>query len=875
MAFNAGAIFGTAKLNTGPWKGGLGTLVSATKVAAAAISAAFVVTMVKSIKKANEFQKAVSNVSTLVDTSAVSMFKMSKAVLNMNPALGDATELTNGLYQAFSAGASDLKEAMQITTDAAKFARAALTDTNTAVDVLTTAVNAYGKEMMDTTTASDLFFTTIKQGKITGEQLAGTIGQSIPLFASAGIELEQLSAGIAAMTKQGVNAANATTQLNGIVNSFLKPQEALNDLITEYGYESGAALLKAEGLTGALKLVEDATDGDAAAMAELLPNIRALRGAMALTGVGGEELNRILIEMESSSNATAEAFDKQEKTFATFGNAAGQVFTIIGNIGKALLDEVVVGLTESAIQMRDFLQTEEAMFGFAQVVGFVAGSFSAIKTAVTILWETLKNTLQPVIDVMRETFAEIFESFNSEGVNSSVILAGAMKSLGIAIAIPVNVISTLVNLIVTLVKSTKLGAQSVGNFFKVMKGEMSFKEFRAQAQAVNAEVGDLWKDFGQDTKDIWTPMIDQLKSFTDDVKAGAEDIRSNVSISYDNATNWVLKNYKEWVAGAKKTAADIKDEQEEITDSHKEGAEERIDNTESEVQKQIEARRREAQRQREIDREIREAKEVEMQLWEDALREYYARQEELEKEQLEKWRLNWQARVEIVNQHLTLITDTIGYGFSTFGAIASQFYTNEKARMENEYNDQLDILDSQLASQAITQEQYNERKEVLDEKYRKKQNELAKKQFETQKALDIANVWMNAASSIMGWWATAWQLGPIAGPIFAGIMTGVVTGAAIAQHALIAKQQFVPKKAEGGRTPGGNLIMNEEGPEMVRLPGGSLIIPNQLTEQIAGASGGGFSGTINIYEPRVRSDEDIDLLVSQIVTRLGSEMRIA
>ena len=35
-------------------------------------------------------------------------------------------------------------------------------------------------------------------------------------------ELEQLTAGIAAMTKQGVNAANATTQLNSIVNAFIK-----------------------------------------------------------------------------------------------------------------------------------------------------------------------------------------------------------------------------------------------------------------------------------------------------------------------------------------------------------------------------------------------------------------------------------------------------------------------------------------------------------------------------------------------------------------------------------------------------------------------------------------------------------------------------
>ena len=277
MAFKAGAIYGEAILDTKKWDSGIQKIGKSSLNVAKISAAAFVGAMTVSIAKANEFQKSMSNVSTVIDTSAISTQDMTKQLLALDPALGKTTELTDGLYQAFSAGADTMDEALQTTVDAAKFAKAALTDSATAVDVLTTAQNAYGKELVTTKQASDIFFTTIKEGKITGEQLASTIGQSIPLFASTGIEIEQLASGMAAMTKQGISAAEATTQLNAIVNSVLKPTEAMSEAIKEYGFESSAAFLESEGLTGVLQLLEDQTGGNADKISELIPNIRAMK----------------------------------------------------------------------------------------------------------------------------------------------------------------------------------------------------------------------------------------------------------------------------------------------------------------------------------------------------------------------------------------------------------------------------------------------------------------------------------------------------------------------------------------------------------------------------------------------------------------------
>ena len=95
-------------------------------------------------------------------------------------------------------------------------------DTNTAVDVITTGLNAYGFEAEKATQISDQLFSVIKLGKTTGSELSAVIGQSIPMAANMGVEFAELGASIAIMTRQGVNAANATTQINQVMNAFLK-----------------------------------------------------------------------------------------------------------------------------------------------------------------------------------------------------------------------------------------------------------------------------------------------------------------------------------------------------------------------------------------------------------------------------------------------------------------------------------------------------------------------------------------------------------------------------------------------------------------------------------------------------------------------------
>ena len=815
MAFKAGAIVGTASLNTKQWQGGLGRMVKGVGIAAAAITAAFGAAMAKAVKSANEFQIAMANVSTIVDTSNTDMQALATTVLTeLDPALGDATEITQGLYQAFSAGAADAEEAMEITTNAAIFAKAALTDTFTAVDVLTTAVNAYGKEVMTTEQASDLFFNTIKFGKVTGDELAATIGQSIPLFASAGIGLDELTAGMAAMTKQGVNAANATTQLNAIVNAFLKPSEEMKNLLAQVGAESGAAFLEAEGLAGALRLVEEATAGDAGEMSKLIPNIRGLRGVMALTGVGGEEFTRVLEAQGDAVGVTAEAFEKQEKTFDTFRNSAKNLQVVVGNIGKHFVDQIAVGATTATQSMIQFLVSSQGMEIVSNIIGGLAGA-----------WELLKTIVEPIISAMRDVWGGVFDTIAealADITGESTGGAGALKLLSLVVNTSITamtvfgkIIQGVIRLIADLVIAIKESVDAVANFGAVIKGEMTAREFFAGFKGAGDAFKDLGVNFVDSVSEIYTTVKDEMQTFAGDTEELTSDLNANISTSFQNTRDNVQANWGAMITG-----------QDSLVEA--------INAAQGQIQGAI------AETNDDVETDTTESIYNMEATWED----YF---------------------------------DTIHEGFSsTFSGIANvtdQFYQNQLDSLDANLARQIEVLQDRRDAGIITEEEFVAQKEALENAAAEKANEISEKQFESQKRFQTAQVWIDTASAIVGWWRAATRLGPIAGPIFGGIMTAASIALAAAQTAAIAGQTFVPARQQGGMA-GGLTRINERGGEIVSLPDGSQVVPADISNQIAANAAPQNIINVSFNGAKISDDMDLQRVTDHVVRQLGKELRL-
>lgn len=330
----------------------LGSLINPLTLVAAGVGGV-ALALKSSIKAARGFQKEMALVATLVDTSTVNMEGLSDAVLDLSVKIGEpAEELSKGLFQVISAGV-DASQAMNVLEVAAKGAAAGMTTTFTAVDGITSILNAYGLEASEATRISDLLFQTNKLGKTTFGQLAASIGTVISPAASLGINLNELFASVATLTKGGLNTARTMTALRATFLSILTPTADAQKVAKDLKIEWNALALRSKGLVGFLNEVKEKTKGNVVAMSKLVPEARALTGVMALVGKQSDELNRILGEFnKDTAGATEEAF---KKVADTFDQQSKRFDTAINKIKISIGSKLLPFLADAATGIADFL----------------------------------------------------------------------------------------------------------------------------------------------------------------------------------------------------------------------------------------------------------------------------------------------------------------------------------------------------------------------------------------------------------------------------------------------------------------------------------------------------------------------------------------
>src|SRR6185369_1153971 len=180
-------------------------------------------------------------------------------------------DLTGGFYDLVSAGVS-AQDAINVLRDSAKFATGALGTTGEAVDLVTSAMNAYGLKASDATRITDIFAKAVADGKVTAAELGSSIANIAPIAASAGISLEEVSAGYALLTAKGVPAAQAATEMRAAISALLTPNKQLNDIQKQTGINF-AKLADQKGLAVALEEIRKATKGDDDAFAKALGSV--------------------------------------------------------------------------------------------------------------------------------------------------------------------------------------------------------------------------------------------------------------------------------------------------------------------------------------------------------------------------------------------------------------------------------------------------------------------------------------------------------------------------------------------------------------------------------------------------------------------------
>ena len=343
------------------------------------------------VEAAEQYETALAKISTIADPAQASMETIKNDITTLSQDTGQSVnDLSESVYQAISASV-ETADAVDFVRQSNMLAVGGFTDTTTAVDVLTTALNAYGLETSRATNISDMLITTQKLGKTTVGELGQTLGTVIPTAAAYKVNMENVSAAMVTMTKQGINTAAAGTSLRAMLSELAKDGSDVSNVLREETGKSFSALMsEGKSLGDVLNILGQSVDGDSTAFANLFSNVRAKQGALAIFNSGAKEFNGTVSQMANSVGATADAYGKMENTAEhaqkVFTNSVDNLEIAIGEqLSPAISDlyemgsEILQGVTAF---VKEHPEVVAAVTGVAVAVGVFAAALVGYTIAV-------------------------------------------------------------------------------------------------------------------------------------------------------------------------------------------------------------------------------------------------------------------------------------------------------------------------------------------------------------------------------------------------------------------------------------------------------------------------------------------------------------
>lgn len=352
------------------------------------------------IKFAQEFETALANVDTLLKDAIVTVDQYESQLLTLaQQSSKELIDLTDGLYQTISAGIPAIEGtggAFDVLTAAQRAAVAGLATTEQAVDTFTTILNAYAKTGITAAEVSDKLFTTIAAGKTTFPELGSAIGRVATVAAQFNISIDEVLAALISLTKRGLSTDEAVTALRATILGLAKPMDRSRKLFEELGIPIGEAAFKSKGLQGVLAQISTTTGDSADALVELIPNIRAIVGSMALGTDGAGEFAASIDQLRNATGATDAAYEKIARTFgdtaAIFGSQVNAVLIAAGNRVLPRVQAALKTLGDFIVENQDRIgEAFERFISLLFAIGdFVAQNGTTLIAFVTAFFATQK-----------------------------------------------------------------------------------------------------------------------------------------------------------------------------------------------------------------------------------------------------------------------------------------------------------------------------------------------------------------------------------------------------------------------------------------------------------------------------------------------------
>jgi TP901 family phage tail tape measure protein len=513
--------------------------------------------------------------TALVDLKQVSgatLDSLEKRLFALDPALGNLTDLTKGLFQVFSAGITDTASAFTVLEASAKAAVAGHVDLEQTVLAVTKTMKGFGDQVRGPADATDFLFKIVEKGQTTLEQLTSVVGGLGRVSTDLGLSMEEVGGSLAELTLFTGDVSEANTQLLGIMNALLKPNEDMKQILKELGFATGQAIIETHGFVGALKLVRDQSELVRRSISEVavetdnledgmdktkkvvedtvigfssaIGRVRSFKGALALLADGAIETELKISSMNDRFGKTQKQFDAVSKTISqlwqTFKNTLGliakRITTSIAPDIEFALDVINQALLKNADLIVDFFTDlwkafKDLLPTWDQTKKFVTDLIERFKklkkeneglgtTIKTFLIENIKRGVTALIDIakaLNDATPSVKIMWTEVKILGGWLKEVATKDGKIFQDWLTEIYNTDGPLIIGMLKDITFGTD-----------EWNLSMVRALAQG-NASLT-LWLtivDIARAIAKAWAKAAASLAEFSDDLKAWGKDLKAN------------------------------------------------------------------------------------------------------------------------------------------------------------------------------------------------------------------------------------------------------------------------------------------------------------------------------------------------------------
>ncbi len=265
---------------------------------------------VAATKMALDYENAFTKIAAVSNASAKDVAKWKEQVKGLaGETAKDPRELANALFFLASAGLK-ASQIMPTLEASAKASAAGLGNTSDIARLTANALNAYASTGLEAAQVTDILVAAVREGSADSDEFAAAMGRILPIASKAGVTFDQVAASLATLSNIGLDVDEGVTAMRSLLAALEAPGTQAANTLKEIGLSADRVrqVISEQGVLGALRLLEERTNGNIDTMRKIVPNIRAMTGAFGLTTQEASKVDDVFNRVLNSTGSLGKAF---------------------------------------------------------------------------------------------------------------------------------------------------------------------------------------------------------------------------------------------------------------------------------------------------------------------------------------------------------------------------------------------------------------------------------------------------------------------------------------------------------------------------------------------------------------------------------------